>query len=69
MINDAQVKGLLKLMSSGMPLISASMKSGMRENTGAVARCPVKTARNIHGEHELIHLRKSGILRLNHFWN
>lgn len=33
MVNDAQVKGLLRLMSSGTPLVTSAIKSGMCENT------------------------------------
>jgi hypothetical protein len=33
MVKDAQVKGLKRLMSSGTPLCTASMKAGMSENT------------------------------------
>lgn len=40
MVTDAQVKGLKRLMSSGTPLSTASMKAGMSENTARkYSRC------------------------------
>ena len=51
MIKDTQVKGLLKLMSSGTPLSTAAMKCGMSENTARKYRQNGRTPSENRPEH------------------
>lgn len=52
MVKDAQVKGLLRLMSSGTPLSRAAMKSGMSEVTARKYRKVGRLASEIRTPHE-----------------